>query len=79
MNFISYDTLLRLMEDYLPETLKNGEQKDLLRKWCLSYMFRALLPKEENHEWRYKEYFNEKTHEPAGIVINKVRLNNGKE
>ncbi|MGN0623007.1 MAG: DEAD/DEAH box helicase [Oscillospiraceae bacterium] len=79
MNFISYDTLLRLMEDYLPETLKNGEQKDLLRKWCLSYMFLALLPKEENHEWRYKEYFNEKTHEPAGIVINKVRLNNGKE
>ena len=38
MRFISYDTIVKLMEDYLPESLKNGKKKELLRQWSFCYM-----------------------------------------
>lgn len=57
MRFISYDTIVKLMEDYLPESLKNGKKKELLRQWSFCYMTWATLPRQEYHWWVCEEYF----------------------
>ena len=74
MRFISYDTIVKLMEDYLPESLKNGKKKELLRQWSFCYMTWATLPRQEYHWWVCEEYFDEKTDSPAGIVIKRKKL-----
>lgn len=78
MNLISYETITKLMENYLPETLKNGDEKELLRKWCLCYMFWAVMPREQDHWWVFKEYSDESTGQPAGIAITKISFRNKK-
>lgn len=74
MRFISYDTIVKLMEDYLPESLKNGKKKELLRQWSFCYMTWATLPRQEYHWWVCEEYFDEKTDSPVGIVIKRKKL-----
>ena len=74
MRFISYDTIVKLMEDYLPESLKNGKKKELLRQWSFCYMTWATLPRQEYHWWVCEEYFDEKTDSPAGIVVKRKKL-----
>lgn len=74
MRFISYDTIVKLMEDYLPESLKNGKKKELLRQWSFCYMTWATLPRQEYHRWVCEEYFDEKTDSPVGIVIKRKKL-----
>lgn len=74
MRFISYDTIVKLMEDYLPESLKNGKKKKLLRQWSFCYMTWATLPRQEYHWWVCEEYFDEKTDSPVGIVIKRKKL-----
>ena len=74
MRFISYDTIVKLMEDYLPESLKNGKKKELLRQWSFCYMTWATLPRQEYHWWVCEEYFGEKTDSPVGIVIKRKKL-----
>lgn len=74
MRFISYDTIVKLMEDYLPESLNNGKKKELLRQWSFCYMTWATLPRQEYHWWVCEEYFDEKTDSPAGIVVKRKKL-----
>lgn len=74
MRFISYDTIVKLMEDYLPESLKNGKKRELLRQWSFCYMTWATLPRQEYHWWVCEEYFDEKTDSPVGIVIKRKKL-----
>lgn len=74
MRFISYDTIVKLMEDYLPESLKNVKKKELLRQWSFCYMTWATLPRQEYHWWVCEEYFDEKTDSPVGIVIKRKKL-----
>jgi hypothetical protein len=74
MRFISYDTIVKLMENYLPESLKNGKKKELLRQWSFCYMTWATLPRQEYHWWVCEEYFDEKTDSPVGIVIKRKKL-----
>lgn len=74
MRFISYDTIVKLMEDYLPESLKNGKKKELLRQWSFCYMTWATMPRQEYHWWVCEEYFDEKTDSPVGIVIKRKKL-----
>lgn len=74
MRFISYDTIVKLMEDYLPESLKNGKKKELLRQWSFCYMTWATLPRQEYHWWVCEEYFDEKTDSPAGIKVKRNKI-----
>ena len=74
MRFISYDTIVKLMEDYLPESLKNGKKKELLRQWSFCYMTWATLPRQEYHWWVCEEYFDEKTDSPVGIKVKRNKI-----
>lgn len=72
MRLIKYDTIEKLMEAYLPETLKNGEKKDLLCRLCMCYMFWAVLPKHENYRWEWDVYHSRKTLRPMGLRVIRV-------
>ena len=74
MRFISYDTIVKLMEDYLPESLNNGKKKELLRQWSFCYMTWATLPRQEYHWWVCEEYFDEKTDSPVGIKVKRNKI-----
>lgn len=73
MRFISYDTIAKLMESYLPERLKNGKEKEFLRKWSFVYMFWATLPRHEDQWWVCEEHFDKKTNSPEGIEVKRKK------
>ena len=74
MRSISYDTIVKLMEGYLPETLKSGNERELLRKWSFGYMFWVTLSRQEDHWWSIEEYFAEKTNSPEGIEVKRNKI-----
>ena len=74
VQFISYDTIVKLMEDYLPERLKNGKEKEFLRKWSFGYMFWATLPRHEDQWWVCEEHFDKKMNCPEGIEVKRKNI-----